>query len=771
MIKKIIFHWPLLILLLVWWQFDTISPYLNPYGWFILGIIIIYYMIRLGLHVFFLYQLNQSDSVETVRVILPRAEKKVSTEMIHFFEFLNTLLLPKFPWQYYVNGVNSFTWEVQLDAKGNKEILISASPFILPEILKNLQTIYENARFETVKSELTHQPPQEFMQLRLEHPGELESFSERKFMDQLFQTVDELKGEAGIQVMLIPVDYQTQRRQLKRKGMDALFNTEIRIYASNQQLLKALLGTIGELSPQNRLIPEGIISYQIRKWFKKHYWDLVINKYFSLFLGPRVVLSSNQLASLLHFPSSILWVRGTYRYQHRRLPVPQGLPVNQEVVSPIAVTDENVEVGLTDEMWKQHLLVVGTGGTGKTTTLGQHASAWFSRPDEGALVIGSQPHELMFILQFVPDYKKVYIIDMDKPSKYGINFLSNDAYPVDMMVEDFIGIFDPPFAAQIKNMDFIQQAFLALRQAREQSIVWKEAVPRIDLRHIREVLANEKYRMNLIHVLPQNSDLQLYWIEKTQLMRNPRYYVTYVQPIIGVFNRILGVERVAKTLCHPNTIDLKKAILEEKAVVALHGGKWDYGFNVSDFAGNMLLTLLYQSILHQRDIPEEKRVNINLILDDFGGFCSRILMMLLVRSSRMNVRIACAAGTWFDVPESMRTFFDDLILNKIIFRGHNHRDADYWGGLMDKLEPEDFLNMKHRYGAFWFHANGSQQDPFIARAIYDQHKGRFEQYHLTHNWPTEDLQLQLDPLMMPNIPGTQIKPYLPNMSGKNKNQF
>lgn len=784
----------LLLIVLAWWQIDlirqnaiylNIASFLITYHVLLIVIVVFFILLQIGLYVLRKYQIyTRTAEMETVRIILPRAESKSNSDLINFFDFLNGALLPEFPWQYWYTGAHTFVWEVRMGRKGEKDIYLSASGDMLTLITRNLRTIYEHVRFEKVERE-QHDLPKEFMQMRLQRSWRhsIETIElqdkmgainyQKTMLDSIFQTLDELDGEAGVQFVISPLSLYLQRRQqlhhrLAKIG-GAIFECEIRIFSSSKTIQKGLIGTIGEVNAQNNIIPESIFFYQVRHWFKEYWWrELVEKRRFSFLMGPKLWFASYHLASMLQFPSAKLRVRGMSRYQHRRMPIPQGVPTNEEVMSPIGETDEGVKVGLNDNMWKQNLLVLGTGGTGKTTMLGQHASHWLAKRDEGALVIGSQPHELMFMLQFVPDYKKVYIIDMDKPSQYGINFLSNDDYPADIMVEDLISIFDPPFKGKIKNMDFISQAFLGLRKARDVSSEWRKAVPSIDLRHIKEVLANEKYRIRLIQALPADSSLRRFWIERTQLMRNPRYYVTYIAPVISVFDRLLSIDRVSKTLCHPNTIDLKKALLEEKAVVALHGGKWDYGFNVSDFTGNMMLTHLYHSILHQRDLPESERVNVNLLLDDFGGLCSRVMMMLMVRAWKINVRAACAAGTWFDVPENMRIFINIVFPNKVLFRSHNIEDASHWSDLLDLLETDDLLHMKHRYAAMWFKANDEQKDPFIARAVFKRDQARWEEYHIKNNWPSEDKNLKLHPITMPEIgddPDSEM--YLSTLKKKN----
>src|SRR5690606_34247021 len=147
---------------------------------------------------------------------------------------------------------------------------------------------------------------------------------------------------------------------------------------------------------------------------------------------------------------------------------------------------------------------------------------------------------------------------------------------------------------------------------------------------------NEKYRLKLIQALPKHSTHRAYWMQKTQQMRfGERYVLEYITPILNLLSRILSVERLEKGICHPVTFDMRKALLEEKAVVVFHSGRWDFGFDIGAFFNAMLLALVYLSIFEQMTLPPEEKVKVNLFLDDFGMYAGRSLMMLLVRGGRL----------------------------------------------------------------------------------------------------------------------------------------
>ncbi|SHE78430.1 DNA helicase HerA, contains HAS-barrel and ATPase domains [Seinonella peptonophila] len=712
-----------------------------------------------------IYQYFQrSKQLETVRLVISKVDEQNRIDMINFFDFLNGVLLPAFSVQYYYQGSNYFSWEIK-SMQGQKEIYISATGDLLSTILRNLQSIYPHVRFEKV--EQAKEPvPKEFMQLQLERKWfksletvELDSdFGAIKYdkslTDSLLAAMDEVDGNAGVQFVVAPYSLNKQKRnrlkyRLAKVG-GALFECEVRVYADNNQILKGLIGTIGEVNTNNSIVPESIMRYELRKYFQQYWWNfLVSNKMPSLFFGPKMTFASYHLATLMQLPSPRLRVGGMKRFTNRRLPVPAGIPVNDGAEFPLLETEDGVKVTLTEEMFGRHLLVLGGGASGKTMTLTSHMISYISNRDQPSIIISSNPNEAKDFLSLVPSDRKVYIIDMDTPGEWGVNFMSNDETPADIMAENLVGIFQAVFGSKIKNMDFIGQAYLALRAARELSPAWKEAVPAIDLRHIKEVLANEKYRLRLIQALPPDSTLRRYWIERTQLIRNPRYFVTYIAPILTVFGRILSTERLTKTLCHPNTIDLKRILYEEKAVVLMHGGKWDFGFDMNAFSSSMFLAHVYHTLLEQFYIPLPKeRLMTNLFLDDFAGFTGRMMMMLCTRGRRIGVRIAASSNTIEDINGSVQNFLDSIIGNKIIFRSYTPDDAKRWSGLMDRLEYDDFMHLTPYHAAVWFMINNERQEPFIAKPILYDHEMK---YRDMHPWPEENRNLKLHDIVMPQV--------------------
>lgn len=753
----------------LWYYNRDLLLLITAYSGLILTLIFLFVVFPVIVFIVFPYfsriyhHFQKANTMETVRVIFSRKDDKKRADLINFFDFLNGALLPEFYARYLIQGAHYFVWEIRVEKDGQKNIYMSATGGLLKTITQNLQAIHQNIRFEKVEQK-PMPIPKEFMQLRLEKSWEYSIEAgeqgskigpvqyEKSLTDSLLNTMESSEGDAGVQFVITPLSPKKQSKkrfehELTQVG-GAMFEVEIRVFAPNKQVQKGIIGTIAEVNANNNIIAERFYTYLLRR-LTRHYWwrHLYEKKMPSLFLGPKMWFMSFHLAALLEIPSPNIQVGGMDRFFHKRLPIPQGIPLNAEF--PLVETEDGKRIGLTEEMRTRNLMVIGTGGTGKSTTMAQNAIPVFADPDQASVVIASAQHEAQIYLQYIPPHKKVYIIDMLTPADAGINFLSMDHFPADLMVELINGLFETVYDGQIPDREILKEAYLSLRKAREVSPEWKKAIPSIDFRHIRELLMNEKYRLKLIQVLPKYSTHRTYWLHKTQQIRNDeRYRTKYITPILNLLSRILSVERLEKNLCHPVTFDMRKALLEEKAVVVFHSGRWDFGFDIGAFFNATLLALVYLSIFEQRTLPPEEKVKVNLFLDDFGMYAGRSLMMLLVRAWMLGVRVTAASGTFFDIPEKLRIICNIAFTNKIIFRVHNPNDAKFWAEQIPLVDENEFLHLRRHYAVCWFMVDGERKDAFIAKAVFNQELNKWANYH---PWPTEK-EVKLHNVVIPNIP-------------------
>ncbi|WP_139279171.1 hypothetical protein [Seinonella peptonophila] len=682
------------------------------------------------------HQHQQVHTFHTVRLKLSRYDQPNYKSMLSFIHFLHRLLSPLYPFQYHYLGAQTLSWEI-ISENGQKNIYLSANRSLLEMILKNFQATYPHLRFEAVDRHMNMPTLLESTCLKERliscfYPfDDQEYINEHSMIDHLLQSMDSHHGAIGIQLFITP--YQ-KRKLFTRKKLVTPFASKIRLFATQKHELTGLVNILKKAVTPIPLRPINRIYAKLIKYIE-HRWNLPIHLF-----GPKILFSAKQLAGFLQIPSSQLKTSGMARMSNQRYPVPALVPKEPEVKIPIFETEQGKRVGLTEQMLQDHVLFVGAPPYGKTKAVVSQAIPSFYRQDEPSVIIASTIEEAEHFLAFIPPTRKVYIMNMDDPGDWGINFLNNDQIAADIIAEQLGNILEDVYGDRIKNISYVKQAYMTLRLVRDCSPAWRKVIPSIDLRHIREILVNHQYRHEVIKALPRNSILFLYWSEQIHYFKNRRYYATTLMPVVDILNRILSIEPLTKTLCHPCTIDLEKALYDERAIVLLHGGNWDWRYDFYSFTFSMFITQIYQTLLYSKRMHSSgNKIMTNLFFDDFSGFAGRMMTLLCIHSLKLGVRIVAGAITYRDIHPNMHEIIDNLFANKVIFRTQSFEDAQRWSEQIKLFQYDDFLHLQPFHAAVSLQVNGQRVDPFLAKVLF--YPELMKHLHL-YTWPkAQDVQL------------------------------
>lgn len=659
----------------------------------------------------FLFYFRRLKQMKTKRIILSRDDTTEPFEIMKFLDAVNGMLHAKFPIYGHFIGFDHMVWELGSE-NGQKYIEVSAPGFILDEICGSLQSVYQNIRFRTVSTVKEKQLPEDYLQLRLERHwfyGLQTLRNYQKVMaESIFAAIDKSHGDAGVQIVMTPVAQGKQRRMRKthekfekkhqKRGTDDLglgktaqkelqsafenrgkgfFICEVRVWADSHDARRAVVGSLQESSAENKLVSERLVNYWIRRLFKRLWWWWVQHRMPAIGLGPKIKLSSFQLATLVQLPTMRLRVTGLERSSTRRVPVPDGVYREE---SQAFVEDEDGEpVAIEKAMRYLNALFLGMHGTGKTTALTHYAGPVLADKSRAAIIVTPDRGDAEKYLGYIPPEKPVYIIDLSRPGEYGLNILSDDSLPADQLAGNLLSAFRTAYGRDAigdQSADFLQQPLYALRRVREESPEWKKVIPILDFRHLRRMLVDDQFREQVTLSLPEDSSSFDYWGRQIpKLLETKNFYNQRIAPILNKFNALLTSERVEAILCHPNPITLRK-VIDERGVVLLYNAKNEVGEETANLFSNMLMSMVFQAVSSQVDKPESERVEVDLILDEIHGYANNAVRTLLQESRKYGARTAAATLSINDLPMDIRKTFKNLFGHKIIFRLNDVAEAD-----------------------------------------------------------------------------------------------
>jgi hypothetical protein len=178
-------------------------------------------------------------------------------------------------------GFDHFVWEVSIDnINRTKTIRLATSKYVLNQVTANLQSIYQNVQFIPCELGKGKSIPPEFLQFRLSRKWYFSLDAaidyQKSTIESLLSTLDGEEGRTTLQVVISPYSL-TKQASLTKKAekihsleyRGGIFQCEIRMFSNSEQHKKAVIANLAESHAQNRLIPEMLPNYWLRRLFQK----------------------------------------------------------------------------------------------------------------------------------------------------------------------------------------------------------------------------------------------------------------------------------------------------------------------------------------------------------------------------------------------------------------------------------------------------------------------------------------------------------------------
>ena len=207
------------------------------------------------------------------------------------------------------------------------------------------------------------------------------------------------------------------------------------------QLLDILAGALAQFSTTDQN------AFSLKKMTGRALRSLLFNFLFRMFNNSqKVLLSSEELASLYHFPVSATSANVKF-VNSKSAAAPLNLPDEGIVLGKNVFRGVTKQVRMTDADRRRHLYIIGQTGTGKTVFM---KSMLRQDVENGKGVCVIDPHGdfAEFVLSIVPPERAEDVIyfdpgDVDFPM--GLNMLEIDpTHPEQksMVIDELFGIFD-----------------------------------------------------------------------------------------------------------------------------------------------------------------------------------------------------------------------------------------------------------------------------------------------------------------------------------------
>lgn len=443
-------------------------------------------------------------------------------------------------------------------------------------------------------------------------------------------------------------------QSVQEKINQSLFEATIRAFV--------VVGNKKDLDGRIRGVDSSINSFSIpryqslkKKW---HFPALLLNplrewsfrnRLLSLSTKSSNVLSSSEIASLYHFP-----FKGgdIVRDLSQDLPAPLSLKQRTDTKNrqnDLVVFGVNnhggveTPIGVTQEERKTHMYILGRTGGGKTTLMFAMAKQDIEK-GEGLAFLDPHGDVAEELLSIIPEERKndlIYFNPYDIKHPVGINLLEltegldedEAQLEKDVVAESVVSLFRKVFSKD--EADNAHRIEYILRN----TIFTAFTIPNRTIFTVYKLLNNPKYLKSVLKTL-DDEDLQDFW--KNEFGRAGDYQV--VKMVGGVTAKIgrFLFSPIAKRILEQekSTINFSDILNGKILICNLSAGK--LGEDTSRLLGTTILTKIQLAALRRADIPEEKRKQFHMYVDEFQDFATLSFVRMLTRVRKYGVDVCMA---------------------------------------------------------------------------------------------------------------------------------
>lgn len=362
-----------------------------------------------------------------------------------------------------------------------------------------------------------------------------------------------------------------------------------------------------------------------------------IYRYFPMW-GQTSVLTSEELATIYHFPNKAVSTPGIFWVSAKRAPVPANVPEQGIYLGKSVFRGISRPVAIDRDDRRRHMYIIGKTGTGKTELLKQMIMQDINN-NEGLAVIDPHGDLIEDILKLTPPHRAedVILFDPSDTSRpMGFNMLDAQteeqkhfvvASIIGLMYKLFdpnkTGIIGPRFEHAIRN------AMLTVMY--EQGSTFIEVV---------RVLTDAAFVQELLPKV-QDPIVRRYWTD--QIAQTSDFHKSEVLDyIVSKFGRFVTNKMIRNIIGQSDSAFDFRRVMDEGKILLVNLSKGKIGEENASFLGLVLVPKILVAAMSRQDIAMDKRRDFFLYVDEFQNFATPDFAQILseARKYRLNLVVA-----------------------------------------------------------------------------------------------------------------------------------
>ncbi|MBI2075428.1 MAG: type IV secretion system DNA-binding domain-containing protein, partial [Candidatus Harrisonbacteria bacterium] len=486
-------------------------------------------------------------------------------------------------------------------------------------------------------------------------------------------------------------------KALEQKIAKPLYGVNVRLVASAptpyraMELLEGLGGSFAQFAAPLRN------EFQVKEYsdVKKALYKYIFREYDS---GEEMILGADELASIFHLPIASTDIPRVHAVKAREASPPPQLPKAGTLVGESMYRGERRPVFITDEDRRRHVYVVGQTGTGKSNLLVNMVRADIAA-GKGVAVIDPHGDLVDAIISAVPPsrYGDIIVFDPgDRMYPLGLNMLEYDSrYPEQktFIVNEMQGIFNRLFSQETMGPMFEQymrNALLLLMEDAENEPATLMEVPR--------VFTDPEFRKRKLARI-HNPTVVDFW-EKEAVKAGGEASLANMTPYItSKFNNFIANDYMRPIIGQRKSAFNFRKCMDEGKILLVNLAKGRIGDINAGLLGMVIVGKLLMASLSRVDVPENKRRDFYLYIDEFQNFTTDSIATILSEARKYHLDLVVAHQFIAQLQEKIRDAVFGNVGSLVVFRV-GATDAEF---LVKQFEPtftkSDLINIDN-YNAY-----------------------------------------------------------------------
>ncbi len=434
--------------------------------------------------------------------------------------------------------------------------------------------------------------------------------------------------------------YKTDAKEieaLENKLSKPGFHATIRIVvcAQTEQAAKShlsnIFGAFGQFNGSN--------AFKKRELFHKGlFMNDFIYRYFPMFRQTSV-LSSEELASIYHFPNKSISTPGIHWLNAKKSAAPSNLPTTGLFLGRSTFRGLSKPVFVERDDRRRHTYIIGKTGTGKTEYLKSMIIQDINN-GEGVAVIDPHGDLVEDILKMIPPHRAEDVIlfdpsDTDRPM--GFNMLEAETeqqkhFVVNSIIGLMYKLFDPNKTGIIgpRFEHAVRNAMLTVMYEKGSTFI-----------EVMRILTDQAF---VTEILPKVDDpiIRRYWTD--QIAQTSDFHKSEVLDYItSKFGRFVTNKMIRNIIGQSDSAFNFRKVMDEQKILLINLSKGKIGEENASFLGLILVPKILVAAMSRQDIlDKDKRKDFFLYVDEFQNFATPDFAQILseARKYRLNLIVA-----------------------------------------------------------------------------------------------------------------------------------